>query len=60
MIDFLFIKTPEFEQVIIYLVKSLIKLRNWSTIHGLYVYLNQTFKKRFTWIKAAIEEAHGK
>lgn len=53
-------KVPEFEQVVIYLVKALIKLRNWSTIHGLYVYLNQTLKKRYNWIKATIEEAKGK
>jgi hypothetical protein len=41
------------------LVKSLIKLRNWSTIHGLYSFLDQKLKKNYTWILVACKEAKG-
>jgi hypothetical protein len=41
------------------LIKALIKLRNWQTIHGIHSFLSQKLKKSYDWIKAAVEEARG-
>ena len=55
------LKTNEFDQVTIWLVDSLIKLRSWQSILGLYEWLSQTVKKSgLEWVLTAFKEAQGR
>ena len=52
------LKTNEFDQVTIWLVDSLIKLRSWQSILGLYEWLSHTVKKSgLEWVLTASKEA---
>ena len=58
-------QTPEFDQVIIWLVESFIKLRSCQSIIGLHEWLSKTLKQQqkssFDWIlNAAAKEAQGR
>ncbi len=52
--------SSELDNVIIILVKSLIKLKSWQSLIGLNLWLNQTLKKSYDWIKSASFEAQEK
>ncbi len=53
--------TNEFDQIVIMLLKSLIKVGSSQAILGLYQWLNsQNLKKSYDWIKATAQESQGK
>jgi ribosome-associated toxin RatA of RatAB toxin-antitoxin module len=55
--------SQEFDQVIVWLVESFIKLRSWQSIIGLYEWLSKTLQKTttcFDWLLTAAKEAQGR
>jgi len=55
--------SQEFDQVIVWLVESFIKLRSWQSIIGLHEWLSKTLQKTtpgFDWLLTAAKEAQGR
>ena len=51
---------PEFDHVIVILVKSLIKLNSWQSLLGLHTWLTAKLNRSIDWIKTAANEARGR
>ena len=53
-------QTNEFEKVLVYLVRALVKLRCWEAIQGLYAWCKDTLNRKLQWMKSAVEMAAGR
>lgn len=50
----------DIEAITMSVTRTLIKLQEPEVIHGLYVWIKQTFDKKFLWLKAAAEQANSR
>ncbi|CAG9089342.1 unnamed protein product [Plutella xylostella] len=50
----------DIEAITMSITRSLIKIREPEVIHGLYIWIKQTFDKKFLWLKAAAEQANSR
>jgi hypothetical protein len=51
---------PEFERAVMYVCWALCKLREPEAIQGLYAWCKDVAERKFTWLKAASEQAQGR
>ncbi|GBP69513.1 hypothetical protein EVAR_88413_1 [Eumeta japonica] len=50
----------DIEAITISTARALIKLQETDVLHGLYVWINKTFGKKYHWLKAAADQANSK
>lgn len=50
----------DIEAIIMTVTKAIIKLKEPEVLHGFYVWITQTFDKKFPWLKAAAEQANSR